>query len=124
VRSPLLDQEVVELAAKIPHHLKIRGGVGKVCLRRLAAQRLPRDVVVAKKSGFAPPLAAWIQGPLYEAVRERLEAGPLGAVFDLDAARVLLDQHKSGRRDWSRPLWLLFVLASWADIRHLGSAAP
>ncbi|MAB88525.1 MAG: asparagine synthase (glutamine-hydrolyzing) [Planctomycetes bacterium] len=117
VRSPLLDQKVVELAARIPSSLKIRGGTGKLCLRKLAARRLPREVVRAKKSGFAPPLAAWIRGPLYPLVRERLAGGALSSLLDLDVARRLLEEHKAGRRDWARPLWLLFVLASWADAR-------
>ena len=118
VRAPLLDQKVVELAARIPSSLKIRGGTGKLCLRKLAARRLPREVVRAKKSGFAPPLAAWIRGPLYPLVRERLAGGALSSLLDLDGARRLLEEHKAGRRDWARPLWLLFVLASWADARR------
>jgi len=118
VRSPLLDQEMVELAATIPSRLKVAQGVGKVCLRKLAARRLPEEVVGAKKAGFAPPLAAWIRGPLHDLVLERLEDGPLGSMVDTGVARRLLEEHRSGRRDWSRPLWLMTVLATWARVRH------
>ena len=63
-------------------------------------------------------VAAWIRGPLYPLVRERLAGGALSSLLDLDVARRLLEEHKAGRRDWARPLWLLFVLASWADARR------
>jgi len=119
VRSPLLDQEIVELAARVPSALKLSGGVGKQCLRRLADRRLPREVVTARKQGFAPPLASWLRGPLHDTVRERLGAGALDGIIDPSASRRLLEEHRSGRSDWSRPLWLLFVLSSWCGAPRL-----
>lgn len=124
VRSPLLDQQIVELATRVPSGLKLAGGIGKQCLRRLADRRLPREVVTARKQGFAPPLAAWLRGPLHGAVRDRLDVGSLQDVIDVPQARRMLEEHRTGRHDWSRPLWLLFVLASWCGApRAAGVAA-
>src|SRR5262249_37271061 len=44
-RVPLLDHHLVEFAATIPSHLKIRGGVGKCILNRVMAPSLPAGVL-------------------------------------------------------------------------------
>src|SRR5271165_1128709 len=64
VRCPLLDQRLAELAARIPHHWKLRKGRGKDILIRALAHRLPGEVLRQPKRGFGVPLAAWFRGPL------------------------------------------------------------
>ena len=125
VRSPLLDQEVVELACRIPTSLKLDGGTGKLCLRKLAERRLPREVVHAKKAGFAPPLSQWMRGPLADVLRDRLTASDsfVGGFLDRTAVTRLVDEHLQGRRDRARPLWLLLVLETWAASRTLAGVA-
>jgi asparagine synthase (glutamine-hydrolysing) len=116
VRSPLLDQEIAELASLIPARFKLAGGVGKTCLRQLARRRLPAEVVSARKAGFAPPLASWLRGPLQGLLRERV-ADPgsfVASVVDPAGVGRMLDEHARGARDWARPLWLLLVLETWA----------
>jgi asparagine synthase (glutamine-hydrolysing) len=116
VRSPLLDHEIVGLSLRVADRDKFEGGVGKRLLRRLAAKTLPPEVVGAKKSGFAPPLAGWLRGPLRAVVAERLVRGPtlVGEMFDPAAVRALWESHQSGARNRARELWTLFALESWA----------
>ena len=98
--------------------------MGKRCLRRLAARRLPASVVQAKKSGFAPPLAAWLRGPLLPRLRDQL-GGDRAAVAEwVEPTEVqrMIDEHAAGRRNHARPLWLLLVLETWAKSR-LGAGA-
>src|SRR5205814_2631032 len=44
-RSPFLDHEVMELAARLPVHLKLRGRSGKHLLKRAFADLLPPENV-------------------------------------------------------------------------------
>jgi asparagine synthase (glutamine-hydrolysing) len=56
VRVPLLDEDVVSLGLSLPHSLKTDGREGKLVLRALARQWLPRAVAQHPKHGFEIPL--------------------------------------------------------------------
>jgi asparagine synthase (glutamine-hydrolysing) len=56
VRVPLLDEDVVSLGLSLPHRLKTDGREGKLVLRALARQWLPRNVAQHPKHGFEIPL--------------------------------------------------------------------
>jgi asparagine synthase (glutamine-hydrolysing) len=62
VRSPLLDHELAELAATIPHEWKIGGGRGKRILLDAVGDRLPAALLNRPKWGFGVPLADWFRG--------------------------------------------------------------
>ncbi|MDP3910734.1 MAG: asparagine synthase (glutamine-hydrolyzing) [Gemmatimonadales bacterium] len=56
VRVPLLDETMVDLGLTLPHRLKTDGREGKLVLRALAKQWLPRPVARHPKHGFSIPL--------------------------------------------------------------------
>src|SRR5258706_16388229 len=58
-RSPFLDHELVEWAAQVPDHLKIRGRSGKYLLKKVFAKELPEAIKSRRKQGFGTPLSAW-----------------------------------------------------------------
>jgi asparagine synthase (glutamine-hydrolysing) len=60
VRSPFLDYRLVELGFKIPSRLRIKNGLNKYLLRRLAARHLPKVVCRAPKRGFGIPVHSWL----------------------------------------------------------------
>ncbi|HYN85329.1 MAG TPA: asparagine synthase (glutamine-hydrolyzing), partial [Pyrinomonadaceae bacterium] len=72
VRVPLLNVELVELAARMPPSLKLRGLKRKYIFKRAAERVLPRDLVWRKKAGFGAPFRAWLRGPLRPLVDEML----------------------------------------------------
>ncbi|GJL57071.1 MAG: asparagine synthetase B [Nitrospirales bacterium] len=61
VRSPLLDYRLVELALQIPPHLRVKDGVNKYLLRKIAKKKLPAFSAVAPKRGFGVPLQSWLK---------------------------------------------------------------
>jgi asparagine synthase (glutamine-hydrolysing) len=125
VRVPLLDHTIVEWAAKLPSHSKLRGGEGKHIFKTALEPHIVKEILYRPKQGFAVPLAAWFRGPL----RRRLRDALLGAVlresglFDVRAITSLLDQHQSGERDHSAALWTLSMMESF--LRQVeGSGRP
>jgi len=55
LRFPFLDIDLVQFAATVPYHLKIKDGVEKYVLRNIARQRLPDAIVSREKFGFHSP---------------------------------------------------------------------
>jgi len=115
VRSPLLDQKVAELAARMPTDMKIQGQTGKVVLRRVLQGRLPAPSLKKGKQGFSVPLRDWFRGKLSAWVHDYL--GPGGflppELFQPAAVQRLLREHQSGQFDHARKIWLLLTFAAW-----------
>lgn len=118
VRSPLLDQFVVEMAARIPSNLKLKDGIGKYILKKVVAPYLPPESLKKRKQGFGVPLRDWLRGGLAGMMNDYLD-GPQPhlppEVFQLEMVRKVVKEHRQGERDHSRKIWLLLVLAAWYD---------
>jgi len=55
IRYPFLDIDLVEFAATIPRHMKIRNGEEKYILRRIGQNKLPVEICRRQKFGFHAP---------------------------------------------------------------------
>ncbi|MCC2638019.1 MAG: asparagine synthase [Moraxellaceae bacterium] len=60
-RVPLLDNEVIDLALRMPDEAKLRHGVGKYPLRQVAARYIHPSCLDMKKKGFGLPAAQWLR---------------------------------------------------------------
>jgi asparagine synthase (glutamine-hydrolysing) len=72
-RVPSLDHEVVELAARIPANLKVRGD-GKYILREAARKFVPAEVIDRSKGYFPVPSLRYLRGPFLSGVKEILRS--------------------------------------------------
>src|SRR3546814_10562534 len=63
-RVPLLNHELVELAARVPAALRIDGRNLKGLLKRALAEVLPREILERRKRGFGAPIGAWLKRDL------------------------------------------------------------
>ena len=126
VRCPLLDHELAEMAAGVPHAWKIAGGKGKRILIEALGDRLPAEVLARGKMGFGVPLAAWFRGELREMLWDQLGSPRFFArgIASEPFVRQLLAEHQSGRRDNSQWLWSLLMLELWFQERDRIFAAP
>jgi asparagine synthase (glutamine-hydrolysing) len=114
-RSPLFDLEVVELALRLPPHLKLNGSVEKYLLKEAVRDLLPPVIVDRPKSGMMVPVEAWFSGPLLEEARSRLLDG-LGnrGIFQRDYLNKLLEGKLGGLRPRRGvKIWLLITLECW-----------
>jgi asparagine synthase (glutamine-hydrolysing) len=111
VREPLMDHPLVEWLATLPTSFKMRGSEGKYLLKKTMEPHLPQDIMYRPKMGFAVPLARWFRGPLRQRVRDDLLGGPMADTgwFNPDAIKLIVEQHESGVRDHSTPIWVLLM---------------
>jgi asparagine synthase (glutamine-hydrolysing) len=126
VRCPMLDQELAELAARIPHAWKLRNGRGKDIFIQAMGDRLPASLLNRPKQGFGVPLAKWFRTSLRGFLRDHL----LSAAFlnrDIvspEFLRHLIDEHERGRRNNYHYLWMLLMLDLWFRELEEGSRCP
>ncbi|XLZ68460.1 XrtA/PEP-CTERM system amidotransferase [Massilia sp. SR12] len=115
VRVPLLDHKLVEWISGLPPDMKLKGSEGKYIFKKSMEKYLPHDILYRKKQGFAVPLASWFRGPLRERVQQAL-LGPTLAdtgMFNIGFLREIVEQHLSGRRDYSAPIWTLLMFEAF-----------
>jgi asparagine synthase (glutamine-hydrolysing) len=115
VRVPLLDHELVEMAARIPARLKIKGLTRKYVLKKAAEKWLPRNIIYRKKAGFSAPLRSWLQKDLREMVEDLLSEANINrrGYFDYAEVRRLIDDNLAGREDNSLKIFQLLTLELW-----------
>jgi asparagine synthase (glutamine-hydrolysing) len=114
-RVPLLDNRVIDFAATLPAHFKVREGRRKHILKELAATLLPRDVVERRKQGFGVPLGHWFRGDMRSLFADTLLStrSLTRGFFEPSFVRRLVDEHLSGRKDHAMRLWQLLVFERW-----------
>jgi asparagine synthase (glutamine-hydrolysing) len=115
VRSPLLDHHVMEFAAAIPAHLKLRGLEGKRILKMALRGRLPDEILDRPKMGFGVPLARWFREDL-RALPEEVLLDPVATrrgYFRPGAIEAMIAEHRSGHADHASQLWVLLQLELW-----------
>src|SRR5499426_1098812 len=114
-RSPFLDHEAMEFAARLPVEIKFRGGRLKSLLKRAFADLLPPENVNRRKMGFGVPVGQWFRGPLRDLLRDAL-LSPRSldrGYFREPEVRRLFDEHLERRADHSFQLWNLLMLELW-----------
>jgi asparagine synthase (glutamine-hydrolysing) len=124
VRVPLVNHELVELAARMPPRLKLKGLRRKYILKRAAERLLARDVVWRRKAGFGAPVRAWLRGPLRPLVDELLSEGTVKrrGLFRPEEVRRVVESNLSGREDYALHVLQLLTLEMWCRIFLDGQA--
>ena len=117
VRVPMLDRRVVELAASLPPHLKLRGLTTKYVLKRALEGVLPRDILHRKKKGFGIPVARWFRGELRGLLHDACSPDVIrrGGLFRPEVVERLMSEHEQGSRDHRKKLYTLLAYQLWAS---------
>ncbi len=114
VRSPFLDQRVIEEAWILPDRMKLHWGQRKWLLKRIAARWVPRDVIYRPKMGFAIPLVHWWRDELGDWLHLLMKdsvAVSEGWIKSEPVQR-MIRLHRSGENHHTR-LWLVLWLELW-----------
>jgi asparagine synthase (glutamine-hydrolysing) len=104
-RVPYLDHRLVEFAARLPVHFKLRGNENKYLLKRLAGKGfLPPEIIHRPKWGFVVPLHEWMEGELKPLMNDALSTLQEREIF---VPRFLKKKHHATR------LFSLLSLELW-----------
>lgn len=117
VRVPILDHEFVDWVSGLPSKLKLHQGQGKFILKKALEPLISNETLYRPKQGFSVPLAIWFRGPLRDKVRKAVLSEKVldTRLFDDKRIRWTLDQHETGLRDFSTPIWSLLMFAAFVE---------
>jgi asparagine synthase (glutamine-hydrolysing) len=111
VRSPFLDRELVEFAARLPPGLKARGLSLKRVLKHSVAGLLPAEILKRRKRGFGIPLDRWFREDLASYTASMLgEGARVRGHVRPDALDAMLHEHRDGVASHGHALWTLLTL--------------
>ncbi len=115
VRPPFLDHRIVEFAASLPAHLKVRGSRQKIILKELMKGRLPSSTLRRSKVGFDIPAHEWFRGPLRPLLLDTLAAGATehAGLFRLAGIDASVRRHIERLANLGYHLWGLMILLLW-----------
>lgn len=117
-RVPLLDHELVELAASMPESVKIRGGQLKYLMKKALSPMLPDDILHRQKRGFGTPMGAWLKRELAPVLRHLLspEVVARRGLLRQPAIDALMADHEANRSDGTDALLAMMNLEIWSRV--------
>jgi asparagine synthase (glutamine-hydrolysing) len=115
-RVPFLDHDVVEFARRLPSRYKLRDGVGKRIVKKIAAKYIDEDLVYRRKQGFGAPMEEWFREGDFGA--RCLRAFERSAIrregfLDNDYFVSLLKRQISGEGGYSFQIWTVMNAVLW-----------
>jgi asparagine synthase (glutamine-hydrolysing) len=136
-RLPFLDNELVDLALKIPASMKLKDfgktisidenlpvekrlyqqktNHGKSVLRKSMARLIPTEITERAKQGFSAPDASWFRGESIDYVH-RLFHTPHSSIYDFLSKEYVLkifNQHCSGQHNHRLFIWSVLCFGWW-----------
>ena len=124
-RVPLLDQSLVELAARMPTRLKVHGRTLKYILKKALRDVLPDEILFRKKRGFGAPMGAWLKqelAPLMQSVLSESSIRSRG-LLHWDVVKETMALHEANREDHTDHLLALMNLELWCRM-YLDGQSP
>ncbi len=115
-RSPFLDHEMLELTAKMPFDLKLKGmNQKKYILKEALRGILPDEVMFRKKMGFGVPIEQWFRGDLDGYIRNILlsDRSASRGLFRRPEIAAIIQAHQSTSVNYATQLWALLTLELW-----------
>jgi len=111
-RSPILDVNLVEFAAKIPSSYKVNNGDKKYVFKLAMKDILPMEIWKKKKHGFGVPVPEYFKKEMNSYVHDTLLSSNFHSkpYLNQNGVRKIVEAHEKGVSDYSAPIWLFLML--------------
>lgn len=125
VRYPLLDEDMVAFAAKLPPSYKVKGHKLRWFFKEALKDFLPHEILAKSKHGFGLPFGLWMQrhAPLHELAHRSLQSFRGRGWLREDYLDRLIDAHRTGHATYyGVMIWVIMMIEQWLE-QH-GARAP
>ena len=119
-RVPFLNHKLIEYIWKIPHSLKFQNGEGKLILKKILSNYIPKKLMERPKKGFSIPLDSWLRGPLKDWAENLLSEKRLSqeGYFNTELVRRKWSEHINNEYNWQNDLWNVLMFQAWIDVNN------
>lgn len=120
VRYPLLDERMVNFAAKLPPSYKVKGYRLRWFFKEALKDFLPHEILTKSKHGFGLPFGLWMQrhAPLHELAHRNLQSFRGRGYLRESYLDRLIDAHRTGHATYyGVMIWVIMMLEQWMQ-RH------
>ncbi|MBI4224885.1 MAG: asparagine synthase (glutamine-hydrolyzing) [Candidatus Sungbacteria bacterium] len=115
-RCPFLDRELAEFVYNLPRNFKTDKNSGKIILKDILSDIMPRDFVYRKKQGFGAPVKVWLEiETMRKLVAETFDNNaPFYEYIDKEEVQKLLKNFYSKTDETVYyKIWTLLCLGLW-----------
>ncbi|MGY0398953.1 MAG: asparagine synthase-related protein, partial [Ostreibacterium sp.] len=114
-RSPMLDYRLFEFMQSLPGAYKLQQGETKYILKKFALKYLPESIVYRKKQMFTVPIGEWFKAHLKDYLINVVQSESLRnrEIFNHDYLSLMVEQHVSSQKDYTRELRAIVNLEIW-----------
>ncbi|MCP4370267.1 MAG: asparagine synthase (glutamine-hydrolyzing) [Deltaproteobacteria bacterium] len=114
LRVPLLDHRVLEFAANLPDSYKFNGIKTKYILKQAFTNKVPKEILHRKKTGFPVPYESWLRNDAKDFVYDILMDNKTlnRGYFGKNSIERLIREN-SQRMNHSKEIFSLLVLELW-----------
>ena len=123
---PMLDDEVVALACRVPSAQKLHRGRLRHFYKEAFRGYLPASIIDKRKQGFGLPFGHWLRDhpPLHDLARASLEALQDEGWFRREMLDELFTRHLARHPAYfGECVWILMVLSLWLQNQRQNTAA-
>jgi asparagine synthase (glutamine-hydrolysing) len=121
VRSPFLDYQLAEFVYNLPEKYKMDKKSGKIILKDILAEIMPKEFVYRRKQGFGAPINAWLR----EKKMEKLVKNTLNNNSPIysylkkeEVAKIIEKFYTKKDESYSYKIWSLLCLNLWFILHY------
>ena len=116
-RAPFLDYRLVELAWRLHHTFKMNDQEGKIILRKILDQYIPKKLIERPKAGFGIPVGDWLRGPLKDWAEDLLNEEKINqqGLFNYEPIHKVWAEHLSSSYDHTHKIWSILMFQAWFE---------
>lgn len=121
VRSPFLDYKLAEFVYNLPEKYKMNKKSGKIILKDILTEIMPREFIYRRKQGFGAPIKEWLRTEdvkkFVEKTLGKTSEGDENAMYNLFKREkifaILSDFYDKQDDSMQYKIWSLLCLALW-----------
>jgi asparagine synthase (glutamine-hydrolysing) len=116
IRSPFLDYKLAEFIYNLPNEYKMDKKSGKIIIKDILCEIMPKDFVYRRKQGFGAPVKEWLRTDTVKTfVKKTLsEDSKLFAIIKKEEVwRIVNDFYDNNNDAVQYKTWSLLCLALW-----------
>ena len=117
VRCPFLDHKLAEYVYNIPEEYKMDRASGKIILKDILSEIMPREFVYRRKQGFGAPIGTWLKQDAFRALVAATLENNNAAVYNfLDpkvTKQLLVEFYQQDQKTHALRIWTLLCLELW-----------